>query len=338
VLYSFYAFSLLISALTACHYFLLLTFHYFDAQSLSIHSLLPAYANARFFNQIQVMLLPLLLLSFVLPALRPFKRVSMVFLAIHWLMLLQTEARGAILALVMALAVLLVFLAKELRKCLLRVVLRSIFFGVGLWLLLIVILPYWITDTTSVQIRTGSSGRIDLWLYVLQVIPERLWTGFGPMSFSWADNKPLPNAHPHNVVMQLLYEYGVVVCIIITAWVVQAAYRCLTSLKRIENKGVIPVFYAVLSALIYSLVSGVMVMPLAQLLLVGLLSVWTALLSKGDVTKEILSGAGNTCGSGCRIGLLGLTLIAAYSVQSSYHNLQLTPHFMPRIWVNGLIG
>ncbi len=323
-----YVFSLLFSLLTSYKYLLFLLFSYLDAQSFNIHGLLLGYVNVRFFNQLQVMLVPLLFLPLVLPALSKFKPISLVCISLHWLALLQTEARGAVVSLIAALVVIAIFLPKEIRNSLLIASLKAMLFGVVLWFFLIFLIPYWLMDATSFQIRTGSSGRIDLWLYVLQSIPERLWTGFGPMSFSWAENKPLSNAHPHNSVMQLLYEYGLVICVVITAWVVNCVYQRLVVLKRSVNSKSIPIIYAILSALIYSLFSGVIVMPMAQLLLVVMFTILVQTMSLQHYRLTML----------LRVILFILTLTAVYMVLGTYKSEELEGAFLPRVWINGLLS
>lgn len=323
-----YAFSLLFSILTFCKYILFLFFSYFDAQSFNIHGLLSGYVNVRFFNQLQVMLLPLLFLSLVLPTLAKFKRISLAFIALHWLALLQTEARGAVLSLMIALTVVALFLPKDIRNSLVITSLKAMLLGGALWFFLIFLIPYCLMDTTSFQIRTSSSGRIDLWLYVLHAIPERPWAGFGPMSFSWAEGRPRPNAHPHNSVMQLLYEYGVIACVAIVVWAMSGVYRHLSSLKVAASTQSMPVTYAVLSAFIYSLFSGIIVMPMAQLLLIFLLALQVQFCGCNFYKLEI----------GGRVLLITGVTVSLSMLLLTYQNEELLPALFPRIWVNGLIG
>ena len=323
-----YGFSLLFSLLTFYKYILFLLFSYVDAQSFNIHGLLLGYINVRFFNQLQVMLLPILFLPLVLPALAKFKRVSLVFIALHWLALLQTEARGAVLSLIAALVIIAIFLPKDIRNSLVIASLKAMLLGVVLWFFLIFLIPNWLMDSANFQIKTTSSGRLDLWFYVLQSIPDKLWTGFGPMSFSWAENKPLANAHPHNSVMQLLYEYGLIACMVITAWVTKSSYQCLAVLKSSATRQSIPIIYATVSALIYSLFSGVVVMPMAQLLLVVMLALSVQSMSLQYCKLTLLH----------RCLLLILIVTAVYIVLGTYQSEELKAAFMPRIWINGLIS
>jgi hypothetical protein len=319
---------LLFSVFTFVKYILFLLFSYADAQSFDIHGLISGYVNVRFFNQLQVMIMPLHFLPFFSQNLARFKSISFIVISLHWTVLLQTEARGAILSLIVASSLIMFFLSAVSRKQFIFTLLQTILLGTFLWLVFIIIIPYWLMDSENLQIRTTSSGRIDLWFYILKTVPEHLWLGFGPMSFTWADVKPLPHAHPHNGVMQLLYEYGVITCIATTTWVVSRVYNRLIMLNQLKNVALIPITYAVLSGLIYSLFSGVAVMPFAQILFVFLLAV---LMQYGDVNVHKL-------GKPILIGLFLLVSTTGSLLLATYKHQELLPALFPRIWLNGLIS
>ncbi|MGI2106986.1 O-antigen ligase family protein [Shewanella frigidimarina] len=319
---------LLFSVFTFVKYILFLLFSYADAQSFDIHGLISGYVNVRFFNQLQVMVMPLLFLPFFSQNLARFKSISFIVISLHWTVLLQTEARGAILSLILASSLIMFFLSAVSRKQFIFTLLQTILLGIFLWLVFIIIIPYWLMDSANLQIRTTSSGRIDLWFYILQSIPEHLWFGFGPMSFTWAEGKPLPHAHPHNAVMQLLYEYGVITCIAITTWVISRVYNRLVMLKQLKNVSIIPIVYAVLAGLIYSLFSGVAVMPFAQILFVFMLSMLMQYGGNNDCKLGILT----------RIGLFLLISAISCLLLATYKHQELLPAMFPRIWVNGLIS
>lgn len=326
--FAVYAAVLLFSVLTFVKYILFLFFSYADAQIFDIHSLLTGYVNVRFFNQLQVMVTPLLFLPFFDQDLAKFKRVSVVFVALHWAVLLQTEARGAMLSFMLAAVVLCFFVDVNTRKQLISTILQTMLFGLCLWLVFIIMIPYWLMDSSSFQIRTGSSGRLDLWLYVLKSIPERLWLGFGPMSFTWAEGKPLPHAHPHNSIIQLLYEYGIVSSIVCIAWVLSRIYKRLRYLHQANDVEAIPVIYALLSGLCYSLFSGVVVMPLAQLLLVFVIA----------MQIQCNTFQFYKVGIWIKIMLFLVVSVMTLVLMKSYKNEELLPALFPRMWVNGLIS
>lgn len=327
--FAVYAGVSLFSVLTFTKYILFLFFSYAnaDAKSFDIHGLLSGYVNVRFFNQLQSMIMPLLFLPFFNPDLAKFKRISIVVIALHWTVLLQTEARGVMLSLILAISVMLYFIDADTRKKFILTMLQTMLFGICLWLVFIIIIPYWLMDSASFQIRTGSSGRLDLWLYVLKSIPERLWLGFGPMSFAWAEGKPLPNAHPHNSVMQLLYEYGVISCIVCTGWVMIWVCRRLRYIHQVKAVEVIPVTYAALSGLCYSLFSGIVVMPFAQLMLVFMVA----------MQMQYGTSCFYRAGIWVRIILFIIVSVMALVLLGAYKYGELLPVLFPRVWIHGLV-
>lgn len=323
-----YAGALLFSIMTLVKYMLFLFFSYADSQSFDIHGLLSGYVNVRFFNQLQVMVIPLLLLAFFTENLAKFKRVTVAIVAMHWMVLLQTEARGAMLSLIFITVLLWWFVDVNARKRLVLTLFQTLFLGIGLWLIFIILIPYWLMETTTFQIRTGSSGRLDLWLYVLHAMPESLWLGFGPMSFSWAEGKPLPHAHPHNSIMQLLYEYGVISTMVCMSWAGSWIYKRLRYLQQTKDLTLIAIVYALLSGLCYSLFSGVVVMPFAQLLLVFLMAL------------QMFSNTRSTVNIGirARLGVFVSVTVLSGLILTTYQHEALRSALFPRLWLNGLLG
>lgn len=347
----FFGFALFFSICIAVKFFLLLFFHALDANRPDVHSLIAGFMNVRFFNQLQVMLLPLLCLSFYIEPLKKYKRTAMLAFSVQWLILLQSEARGALLAIVLAAVVVYRFLPANLGQAFIRPMLKAVVFGTLLWLALIIIIPLFIFDSPIWQLRTNSSGRIDMWIYILHAIPERIGLGYGPMSFAWAEARPLPNAHPHNALMQFLYEFGVVAFILATSWsliTLWAKLKRLTllgenlsehlsknsqsSLETGSYIGIekdttdIMLVFALFALWIYAMFDGVIVMPLSQALLVALLAVNCRHYQLRVIAlpwKVVLMAAVITCAA-LLIASLGDTVL----------NQQL----YPRLWLTGIIN
>ncbi|WP_394498124.1 O-antigen ligase family protein [Shewanella sp. ENK2] len=267
-----YLYFLFFSIFTFVKYLLFLVFFYFDAKSFNIHELVYGYVNVRFFNQLQVMIIPILFWPFFHPECKRYKLASIIIISLHWVVLLQSEARGAALSLIISTGVLGYFLPSEKRFKLFFTSVKAFLFGGVLWLILIIIIPNWLMNVENLQLRTGSSGRIDLWFYSVKSIVDNIWFGFGPMSFAWAEGKPLYNAHPHNSVIQLLYEYGVVTWSVIVFGVFYFLRGKIQGLKCEYFQKTTPFLLSIFSGLIYSLFSGVIVMPFSQILLVFLVA------------------------------------------------------------------
>lgn len=354
----FFGFALFFSICIAVKFFLLLFFHALDANRPDVHSLVAGFMNVRFFNQLQVMLLPLLCLSFYIEPLKKYKRAAMLAFSVLWLILLQSEARGAVLALVVAAVVVYRFLSAELRKGFIRPIIKAVAFGTLLWLVLIIIIPLFIFDSPIWQLRTNSSGRIDMWIYILQMIPERIGLGYGPMSFAWADARPLPNAHPHNALMQFLYEFGVVAFILATSWSLITLWSILKRLIILGEKvgeklgekpseylaknsqscfdigsyiGIekdttdIVLAFALCAIWIYAMFDGVIVMPLSQALLVSLLA-----LNCRQYQLRVIALP-------WKVVLIAAVITCAALLIASLGDTALNQLMYPRLWLTGII-
>ncbi|MCR4532963.1 O-antigen ligase family protein [Shewanella xiamenensis] len=348
----FFGFALFFSVCIAVKFFLLLLFHALDANRPDVHSLVAGFMNVRFFNQLQVMLLPLLCLFFYIEPLKKYKRAAMLVFGVLWLILLQSEARGAVLALVVAAVVVYRFLPASLGKAFIRPIMKAMAFGTLLWLVLIIIIPLFIFDSQIWQLRTNSSGRIDMWIYILQAIPERLGLGYGPMSFAWAEARPLPNAHPHNALMQFLYEFGVVAFILLASWSLITLWAILKRLTLLgENVGEKPsehlaknrqisldidsdidtdrtdivLVFALCAIWIYAMFDGVIVMPLSQALLMALLALNCRHYQSKVITLPL------------KVALVAILIICGVLLIASLGDTALNQQLYPRLWLTGII-
>lgn len=355
VLQYFFWFALFFSVCISVKFFLLLFFYAFDANRPDVHSLVAGFMNVRFFNQLQVMLMPLLCLTFYIEQLKKYKRAAMLAFSVLWLILLQSEARGALLAMVLAAFVVHRFLSVDLRKAFIRPVMKAVALGTLLWLVLIIIIPLFIFDSQIWQLRTNSSGRIDMWIYILQMIPECFWIGYGPMSFAWAEARPLPSAHPHNALLQFLYEFGVVVFILLASWSLIKLRAILKRLKLLGAKssehlaaklqscinkslgksfdtdsGIdttdIVLVFALCVIWIYAMFDGVIVMPLSQALLAALLA-----LNCHDNKVIELSIP-------WRIAAVAVVLVLGCVLVSSLADPELNQQMYPRLWLKGVVN
>ncbi|MEL4388964.1 O-antigen ligase family protein [Shewanella xiamenensis] len=279
----------------------------------------------------------------------------MLAFSVQWLILLQSEARGALLAIVLAAVVVYRFLPANLGKTFVLPMLKAVVFGTLLWLVLIIIIPLFIFDSPIWQLRTNSSGRIDMWIYILQMIPERISLGYGPMSFAWAEARPLPNAHPHNALLQFLYEFGVVAFILATSWSLITLWSKLKRLTLLGEKlgeklsehlaknsqcsldtsshiGIetdatdIVLVFALCAIWIYAMFDGVIVMPLSQALLVSLLALNCRKYQPRVIAlpwKVVLMTAVITCGA---------------LLMTSLSDTVLNPQLYPRLWLTGIVN
>ena len=326
VMQYFFWFALAFSMAMAVKFFLLLSFHFIDGNRPDIHSLVWGFMNVRFFNQLQSMLMPILCLAFLAENLKPYRNWAVAAFGFMWLILLQSEARGTVLALISSAIAVLYFLPKASRQFLLKPLLAALALGTVLWLLLIVLLPLLIFNEDIWQFRIGSSGRIEMWLYILHEIPKRPLVGFGPMGFAWGEGRPLLSAHPHNSLMQFLYEYGVVVFGTVVLWLGYHLQRLFKTVKAAAESHQIIICFSLVSGFIYSLFCGVIVMPLAQMVLTLLVSLN---FSNENGIYMPLSG---------RMVWLFATIFTVLFILGSIEFSGLNDVLYPRYWSQGVIS
>ncbi|OBT06670.1 hypothetical protein A9267_12225 [Shewanella sp. UCD-FRSSP16_17] len=323
-------FAVCFSVLHFIVYLLYLTFSYLDNGPAGISSLISGYDNVRFFNQLQVMIYPLLSLVIFFEPLHKYKKIALVLASLHWLALLQTEARGAVLSLLIAFSLITYFSIHPKKKLFILFITKSFTVGFILWLVFIVVLPNTFFDSPTVNLDTSSSGRLEMWLYAINTIFDRPWLGFGPMSFAWGEGRPLANAHLHNSMLQILYEYGIPMFLVTLSLICLYFKQVLSQLS--SNHIVLEsVLFSVLSAAIYSLFSGVIVMPFSQLLLIFLISV--GLYDRQYSDKRFI-----TLRKGKKLVLFILTTIFVGVVASSFQHSELKNTQHPRVWIDGAIS
>ncbi|MBO2601933.1 O-antigen ligase family protein [Shewanella algae] len=324
-----YIIALFFTFFTFSKYIIFLVFHYIDIKHFGINDLIYGYVNVRFFNQLQVFFVPVLFIPFFDLKYNYLKKISIFLISFHWVVILQTEARGAGLGIVVSAAFISLVIDRSFRNNFLLVMVKTMLLGFIFWFLFIYLISYFIFDDSNFHLRVNSSGRLDLWYYSFQRILDSFWLGYGPMSFAWGEERPLPNSHPHNSLIMLMYEYGVVVFVVMAFWL----FRLLLAFIRLlENKDLIsnmPIIFSLLSGVIYSFVSGVVVMPFSQAMLVLMMAVYFSLY--GFRLDEVKSWYWMRF-----FQFIFVTTIVIFIANSYNHEGRLDALF-PRLWLNGLI-
>jgi O-antigen ligase len=243
------------------------------------------FSNIRFFNQYHLWIFflvstPLLIYPTLSFRLRNFVKV----IALGWAILLfASGSRGAILAVFLSLLICWLIFKQyampfiKLNLCLLS----SGFIGD---LFLFKLLPFLLGSDVFSGWRTVDQLTTDApRLYLLQTslthIKNHPWLGIGPMHYAYYPNSIA--MHPHNSLLQWAAELGlpstiillIIIIIGVIAWIKRYNQICIPS--NDNEKQLLPII--LLSTLIanlgYSLVDGVIVMPMSQILL-GIISGW----------------------------------------------------------------
>ncbi|TMO76855.1 O-antigen ligase domain-containing protein [Pseudoalteromonas sp. S3776] len=230
-----------------------------EQQPLNPYIIYSGFINIRFFNQVQVFILPLLIL---LLKFRKIQRIVFMVLFLNLLLVFIGQARGALLSF-LTFSVLALILKTSLKKQILK----------GLVCLVVSYVSFYVLDSLNQGgaeiLRTSSSGRIDLWQNTLSNLTwKNLLIGNGPGVFEMSLGTSAPFSHPHNSLIEIFNEWGgiALTCIIVLVFTtLKKAFRHLR--KHKNDIATEAIFYSFTIGLTYSLFSGVHVMPVSQTLL-----------------------------------------------------------------------
>ncbi len=240
------------------------------------------FANVRFFSQYQSYTLLLLILPGLLPGSGRFARrlywfVAANFWALHWMV----GTRAAWLGLAAAFAVVLLFM-RHGRKDWLRRQLLVILAGAAIFLAhshLTATLPQ-ATPVPGIQsiVDRGQGSineRVDLAQSAWAFIQQRPLLGVGPGQFGLGAYSTFA-AHPHNVPLQLLSEYGVPAGIAGIALILMLMGFAVRRARQTAGTNLLDASLvgALAMGLTDSLVSGNLIMPHSQMFF-AVLAGWT---------------------------------------------------------------
>ncbi len=308
--------------------FLFLSYAVIEGDQLAAAVIYPKFENIRFFNQIQLFVLPVLL---ILLRYRRCQFIAASFLFANVLLLLIGGARGALLALVITF-VMFAIIAPVLRIA----IVRAVFVSMGAFAF------YGVLVMTSNGgeldlIRTGSSGRLELWLEILlsrDVV--QFVSGIGPGGYPNFSVSGL--GHPHNFALQIFLEWGLgaLIGLLAVLWVMgERAYDYLKS--NPEDVFAWGAAFGGALALVYSMVDGVMVMPVPQTFtLIFLAVLWGRAGVRSNLGRE--RDAFLLSNKAIKLALLILLLIYAFLVFIYYDQQGALQDIKgPRFWLNGAL-
>ncbi len=243
----------------------------------SFAGLFTGFLNPRFENQWEGMILPILVGTAIYykdQSLKVFY-ITLFLSAFIWMNILFSSGRGVVIATFIG-VLLTGILFKAHRKIWWKLNLSVLASGTVLYGLVIFAI-YLFTDTSMLAnqhlIDSSSSGRLTLWLSALELTNLNPFIGIGPMQFSQLDQNQIA-AHPHNIILQLLVEWGVIAMLLAVAITVYGFIKWISfSTEQIKSNPESTILYSALTSAfitenLHALVSGVWVMPLSQLTLI----------------------------------------------------------------------
>lgn len=238
-----------------------------------------AFINVRFFNQLQVLLFPFMLALASLPSSR-WSRLGLFCAVFTVALILYSSARGAAVAIFIE----SLFIAGLVWKFRSRVQalkfvrqwLVIVALGLATYIIFFYLIPGWRFGQSVGEsfVERGTSGRWAMWSELLSEMRGH-WL-FGHGGFSYADKSTGISTifgHPHNSLLQLLYEYGLLATLCFTLFFIGLVARVLKALKHSDSVYLPYLLASAVGGAALSMVSGVIVMPLSQLLLMVIVAV-----------------------------------------------------------------
>lgn len=280
------------------------------------------FYNIRFFNQFQVLSIPFVIYFLLHPNLH---RVAKVTLTLNFFLLLFSSARGASIAILVTTLIYCYFINRSMVKEILFCLLAAI--------LLFSLHYFYLSFYHSAEytVRTDSSKRYELWLEVINNINlKTLLIGNGPGGYK---SETFDFGHPHNSILQILNSWGAIVLSIVVWFIYKLITQSLAFInKNKDNNEFLTCFTSFVSLLIYSLVSGVIVMPIPQTFLFVLVGILL-----GCLGYNLYERKNNTEKKIALIITFAISLLYAALVILSYNCLDPKPHG-PSFWSNGQLS
>jgi O-antigen ligase len=328
--------------------------HQLDMQALGV-----GFSNIRFFNHVQTVLLPLIVLLHLQAPKRSVLRWAWFALAAFWWALLfVSEARASILALGAGCAMVLVVRRAHARSFLKAMALTALAGGI-VYVLGFILLPMLaglrpFDAASNVLQRTAAdptSRRSLLWLLSFDLIAAHPLLGAGPQHFAHYGATLSWGAHPHNFVLQIGAEWGLPALLCLLGAIGIGLRGLVRSGDRIAasdqgGQQILAVLLATGAAiLVDGLFSGVVVMPESQMAIVlylGWAAGWVRSLSNTAAPRSSATLRWLIAGLALAAAA-GLALAVAPSIVGHALHEPLTPAELavnpkthwPRLWVAG---
>ena len=298
-----------------------LAFNIAAEDALNIFAILVEFENIRHFNQLQVLTLPVIL---YLCQTRKLKNVAAVTLTFYLFVLFLTAGRGA-------LAVWLLVISFSYWNRNTRAIARIALIATLIAIVLYAIIIFAVFDDGYTIARFSSSYRWEMWNELIaQLSWQNIFVGYGGGNYP-LNTKITAMAHPHNALLQMLSEWGLIVLI---GFIMLFGRIFITNAHLLFSKSYTiasAIFFAWCAGLIYSLVDGVFVMPIAQLLLF----LYTGFLLKRPSTRAVNH---NLISSAIMQLVLFIACMLFMLLSVNYFQQQINnekPFFGPSYWLVG---
>jgi putative inorganic carbon (hco3(-)) transporter len=236
------------------------------------------FSNIRSFNQYQLWPLAFITLPLLAFNLKRNIQIYLYFaLACWWTLLFYSASRGVLLAWLVGILMTAVIYRKSAWP-MLKIQIMNIVTGFSGYYFLFKFIPSLRESTlvTGTIARETTDDRIALWNQTFILIKQSPLLGVGPMHFAWYSQT---NGHPHNSLLQLASEWGLPATIIILAiasyaiycWLKKFNSNALGKQSNLDKNLSVILFFTMVTNAAYSLVDGVIVTPISQVLMFSMI-------------------------------------------------------------------
>ena len=303
------------------------------------------FSNPRFLNQFQMLFMPILAyltLHHWQAKHRYTKLLASVFfisLLLHWCIAFSLGGRGLWLGLAASHMALMLFFPRFWR--LLAIQAAAGLLGFILFYLMFTVVPEWLGQASSVRdsMRFGLSKRDVIWQMAWDMFLANPWLGVGPMHFSAEVNSIA--AHPHQVVLQWLAEWGIFATLAAVFIAVGGMFHGLRFVRSKEGQPLdAALWMSILGALALAQVDGVFVMPYTETWLAILIGLAVARWSKPSTEESRVQTYSLRILAIPVILILGNVLInevPTLAEDSAAHMEKHGTGYTPRFWMQGWI-
>ena len=232
------------------------------------------FSSIRSFNQYQLWsigLITLPLLAFDIK--QTTKRWLTIALTFWWVLLFYSASRGVLLAWFVGM-IMTALVYKKLAWPFLKLQIVNISTGFVAYYVLFKLLPSLQNQSvlTSTVWRDSTRDRTELWDICFKMMEYHPFVGVGPLHYYWYTKV---GTHPHNSVLQLGAEWGIPATMIMLS-IAGYGFYCWYKKFNVKNINLLPkldcnlsiiLFFTIITNAAYSLVDGVIVMPISQVLM-----------------------------------------------------------------------
>lgn len=256
-------------------------------------ALLTGFSSIRSFNQYQLwglglITLPLLTFDLKNAYTRRWLHLALIF---WWVVLFYSASRGVLLAWGLGLLC-TALMYRKLAWPFIRLQLSHIAAGYFGYVILFQIIPNikGAALVTGSIMRNTTSDRVELWNLSINLLQDHPIFGVGAMHFAWHNATV---AHPHNSVLQLMAEWGLPAALIVLTtagygiycWLKKFNANKVATQTKFDSSLAIVLVFTIITNAIYSLVDGVIVMPISQVMMFTIIGLMIAYYFDGNSTK-----------------------------------------------------